>query len=208
MLLEENPCDRSYCSAKLAIYRHGFRECFGIGSNHLCMWVLVSQLGDIRRMEVRRERLSEWCNTKSRCLQCVSLFRGWWAPLMTDIVRYLFSLQGLVVKDEGDAAPHHLQPACAVEHGATLTHDRHWNTESTGQEGDHCRVRVVKGTVCTQTPQLRDHWGNIRTAAAAEGLVRCHTTCQQFKSWPYRRQAPQGPRTSSQAGQKQVRCCV
>ena len=38
---------------------------------------------------------------------------------------YLFSLQGLVVKDEGNTASHHLQPASAVKHGATLTHNGH-----------------------------------------------------------------------------------
>lgn len=49
---------------------------------------------------------------------------------MKDIVHHhLFSLQGLVVKDEGNAAPHHLQPASAVKHGANLTHNGHWNTE-------------------------------------------------------------------------------
>lgn len=54
---------------------------------------------------------------------------------MKDTVHHLFSLQGLVVKDEGNAAPHHLQPASAVKHRATLTHDRHWNIERHDRKG-------------------------------------------------------------------------
>lgn len=45
--------------------------------------------------------------------------------MMKDIVHHLFSLQGLVVKDEGNATTHHLQPTSAVKHGATLTHNGH-----------------------------------------------------------------------------------
>lgn len=48
---------------------------------------------------------------------------------MTDAAHHLLGLQGLVVEDEGDAAPHHLQPARAVEHRAALPHDGHWKAE-------------------------------------------------------------------------------
>lgn len=44
-------------------------------------------------------------------------------------MHHLFSLQDLVVKDKGNAAPHHLQPASAVKHGATLTHNGRWTTQ-------------------------------------------------------------------------------
>lgn len=50
--------------------------------------------------------------------------------MMKETVRHLFSLQGLVVKDEGNAAPHHLQSASTVKHRATLTHDGHWKTKN------------------------------------------------------------------------------
>lgn len=49
----------------------------------------------------------------SRYLRVISLTKG---HVLKDIVHYLLSLHGLVVKDEGDAAPHHLQPASTVEH--------------------------------------------------------------------------------------------
>lgn len=44
---------------------------------------------------------------------------------MTDAVHYLFGLQGLVVKDEGNATANDLQPTSAVKNRATLTHDGH-----------------------------------------------------------------------------------
>lgn len=52
------------------------------------------------------------------------------SPLMKDTAHHLFSLQGLVVKDEGNAAPHHLQSASTVKHRATLTHNGHWKTKN------------------------------------------------------------------------------
>lgn len=59
---------------------------------------------------------------------------------MKDTVHHLFSLQGLVVEDEGNAAPHHLQPASAVKHGAALTHNGHWDTD---REEESLRVKTT-----------------------------------------------------------------
>lgn len=50
---------------------------------------------------------------------------------MEDGVDHLFSLHGLVVKDEGNAGPHHLQPASAVKHRATFPYNGCWNKGTT-----------------------------------------------------------------------------
>ena len=58
--------------------------------------------------------------------------------MLRDAVHYLLRLQVVVVEDEGDAAPHHLQPASAVEHRAALAHDGDW-TEQGSASGDNNR---------------------------------------------------------------------
>lgn len=70
-------------------------------------------------------------------------FKGWLAPMMKDILHHLFGLQGLVVKDEGNATTHHLQPTSAVKHGATLTHNGHWHAERENRRGrSQCRLKL------------------------------------------------------------------
>lgn len=44
-------------------------------------------------------------------------------------MHHLFSLQCLVVKDEGNAITHDLQPTSTVENGATFTHNGHCDKE-------------------------------------------------------------------------------
>lgn len=105
-----------------------FREALSISvSQCLCArWEIYEDDEGKDRSAQLHNGLLGGCNTNDGGLQLKSLFK---VPLMKDNVHHLFSLQSLVVKDEGNAAPHHLQSASAVKHGATLTHNRHWNTE-------------------------------------------------------------------------------
>lgn len=62
--------------------------------------------------------------------------------MMKDIVHHLFGLQGLVVKDEGNATTHHLQPTSAVKHGATLTHNGHWDRKREQERKESLQVKI------------------------------------------------------------------
>lgn len=107
--------------------------------------------------------------------ELMGLFKGWLGPMMKDIVHHLFSLQGLVVKDEGNATTHHLQPTSTVENWATLTHYGHWDRKGE-QAKSHCGFKL-------QLLQISKHFFTCWSILQAEFMSRKYVT--QTKSCSY-----------------------
>lgn len=102
---------------------------------------------------------------------------------MKEHIQHLFGLQGLVVKDEGNAVTHYFQPTSAVENWTTLTHNGHWYKKRDLKcfRGYHLHVFIMLFIVSqfntghTNRLPSRDNTLPLRTCHIRCAAVLCYT---------------------------------